>query len=165
MQCDSFWSVQSRPAREVQTGTCCLPGLDTHAAQVVLAPVVAGALLNRTFPRQVARAAAFTPLLAVAMTVAVCASIIAASAGSLQSVGLPLLLAVTALHTGEVLWGLLWGVTALHLGRVLRGLLQGGRGVGAAARLHACTCGGVRQLQPEPREVGVVPPGVWGWGP
>ena len=64
-------------------------------------PVVAGALLNRMFPRQVARAAAFTPLLAVAMTVAICASIIAASAGSIQSVGLPLLLAVTALHTGE----------------------------------------------------------------
>ena len=69
--------------------------------QVVLVPVVAGALLNRMFPRQVARAAAFTPLLAVAMTVAICASIIAASAGSIQSVGLPLLLAVTALHTGE----------------------------------------------------------------
>ena len=78
-----------------------LPAPAPHAAQVVLAPVVAGALLNRTFPRQVARAAAFTPLLAVAMTVAICASIIAASAGSIQSVGLPLLLAVTALHIGE----------------------------------------------------------------
>ena len=66
-------------------------------------PVVAGAALNHLFPKQVARAAAFTPLLAVATTVAICASIMAASAGSLRSVGLPLLAAVAALHTGVTL--------------------------------------------------------------
>ncbi|KAK9824692.1 hypothetical protein WJX72_012444 [[Myrmecia] bisecta] len=68
--------------------------------QVVLAPVILGVALNQNFPRAVERAAPFAPLVAVAMIVLCCGSVMASNAAAVQQAGLKLLGAVLALHTG-----------------------------------------------------------------
>lgn len=67
---------------------------------MVLLPIAAGAWLNRTFPAAVQRAAPFAPLVAVACTVAVCASVLARNAAAVTAAGPALLGAIAALHMG-----------------------------------------------------------------
>ena len=69
--------------------------------QVVLAPVMAGAWLNMSFPGVVRRLKPFAPLLAAGMTVLVSASIVAQNAAAVKSAGLRLVLAVACLHLGK----------------------------------------------------------------
>lgn len=77
--------------------------LSTKAAlQVVLLPIAIGGWLNRQFPRQVARASPFAPLLAMTMTVLICGSILAVNASAVRTAGPRLLAAVAALHSGEL---------------------------------------------------------------
>lgn len=71
-----------------------------HTTQVVLLPIAAGAWLNRAFPAAVQRAAPFAPLVAVACTVAVCASVLARNAAAVTAAGPALLGAIAALHIG-----------------------------------------------------------------
>ena len=71
-----------------------------HSAQVVLLPIAAGAWLNRAFPAAVQSAAPFAPLVAVACTVAVCASVLACNAAAVSAAGPALLGAIAALHMG-----------------------------------------------------------------
>ncbi len=70
--------------------------------QVVLLPIAIGGWLNRQFPKQVARASPFAPLLAMTMTVLICGSILAVNAAAVRTAGPRLLAAVAALHSGEV---------------------------------------------------------------
>lgn len=58
-------------------------------ASVVLAPVLAGAALAAIAPRAVAAFAPFAPLAAVLATVAICATVLAKSAGALIGAGSP----------------------------------------------------------------------------
>ena len=67
---------------------------------MVLLPIAVGAWLNRQFPRQVARASPFAPLMAVTMTVLICSSILATNAAAVRTAGPRLLAAVAALHAG-----------------------------------------------------------------
>lgn len=69
--------------------------------QVVLAPVMAGAWLNMSFPGIMRRLKPFAPLLAAGMTVLVSASIVAQNAAAVKNAGLRLVLAVACLHLGK----------------------------------------------------------------
>lgn len=69
--------------------------------QVVLAPVMLGAVLNQKAPRAVARVAPFMPLVAVSMVTLVCSSVIAQNAAAVRGAGFSLLTAIVALHAGE----------------------------------------------------------------
>lgn len=80
-------------------------GLLLSTLQVVLIPIATGAWLNHQFPKQVARASPFAPLLAVSMTVLICASIIAVNAAAVSTAGPRLLGGVAALHSGGFLLG------------------------------------------------------------
>lgn len=68
--------------------------------QVVLAPVLLGAVLNQQAPRAVARVSPFMPLLAVSMVVLICSSVIAQNAAAVRGAGVNLLAAIVALHAG-----------------------------------------------------------------
>lgn len=70
--------------------------------QVVLLPIAIGGWLNRQFPKQVARASPFAPLLAMTMTVLICGSILAVNAAAVRTAGPRLLASVAALHSGEL---------------------------------------------------------------
>lgn len=52
--------------------------------QVVLGPVLLGAVLNQTCPKQVAKTAPYTPLLAVIAVALICGGIIAAGASAVR---------------------------------------------------------------------------------
>ncbi|KAG7666725.1 hypothetical protein Ndes2437B_g08439 [Nannochloris sp. 'desiccata'] len=68
--------------------------------QVVLLPVLLGAALNQTFPKQVERLAPLSALSAVLLIAAICGSVIAQNASAVASAGSRLLLAVAILHAG-----------------------------------------------------------------
>jgi BASS family bile acid:Na+ symporter len=68
--------------------------------QVVLLPVLLGAALNQTFPKQVERLAPLSALSAVLLIAAICGSVIAQNASAVASAGPRLLLAVAILHAG-----------------------------------------------------------------
>ncbi|MBM3845069.1 MAG: bile acid:sodium symporter family protein [Verrucomicrobia bacterium] len=88
-------------------------GLFLNTLQVVVAPVLAGAVLTRLAPRMVARAMPACPPIAVIAIVLICSSIVARNATQIQESGLRILGAVVALHTGGFALGYL-------LARVLR---------------------------------------------
>jgi BASS family bile acid:Na+ symporter len=73
--------------------------------QVVLLPVLLGAALNQTFPKQVERLAPLSALSAVLLIAAICGSVIAQNASAVASAGLRLLLAVGLLHAGGFAFG------------------------------------------------------------
>ena len=68
--------------------------------QVVLLPVLLGAALNQTFPKQVERLAPISALSAVLLIAFICGSVIASNAAAVAAAGPKLLLAVALLHSG-----------------------------------------------------------------
>ena len=68
--------------------------------QVVLLPVLLGAALNQTFPKQVQKLAPLSALSAVLLIAAICGSVIAQNASAVAAAGSRLLLAVGILHAG-----------------------------------------------------------------
>jgi bile acid:Na+ symporter, BASS family len=68
--------------------------------QVVLAPVVLGAVINRLAPRVVQRTQTVLPLVSVIVIALICSSIIGQSAAAVKAAAGPLLGAVATLHVG-----------------------------------------------------------------
>jgi bile acid:Na+ symporter, BASS family len=68
--------------------------------QVVLLPVLLGAALNQSFPRQVERLAPLSALSAVLLVATICGSVISQNASAVMGVGPRLLGAIVALHAG-----------------------------------------------------------------
>jgi len=68
--------------------------------QMVVFPIVAGILLNTTFPKQVKMIAPFCPVVAVAAVSMICAAVVAQNAAEVLSVGPSVLVAVMLLHLG-----------------------------------------------------------------
>lgn len=66
--------------------------------QMVLAPVLAGAIMNQAFPRTTARVARVTPLAAIALIVLIIGSTLAANVETARASGAVLLSAVFCLH-------------------------------------------------------------------
>jgi BASS family bile acid:Na+ symporter len=75
-------------------------GLFLSTCQVILLPVVLGALINRFAPRAVEKVKHGLPLVSVLVIALICASIIGANAGAVKDSALRLLGAVFALHVG-----------------------------------------------------------------
>lgn len=73
--------------------------------QVVLLPVLLGAALNQTFPKQVERLAPLSALSAVLLIAVICGSVISQNAAAVLSAGPQLLLAVALLHAGGFAFG------------------------------------------------------------
>ena len=71
------------------------------ALQVVLLPVIAGAALNTTFPKQVAALGPLSALSAVVLIALICGSVMAQNAADVIAAGPKLLACVFALHAGE----------------------------------------------------------------
>ena len=72
---------------------------------MVLAPVVAGAFLNQSFPRTVARAARLTPCIATLLIALIVGSTLGHSAEAAKRCGLHLLAVVFTLHGAGVYVG------------------------------------------------------------
>jgi len=81
--------------------------LISSTIQVVLLPVGLGAFLNQSFPDKMEKAAPFAPLLAVSMTVLICASVLAQNAAAVKQASVKLLGAVFALHASGFALGYL----------------------------------------------------------
>lgn len=73
-------------------------GLFVSTAQVVIAPLVAGALLKRAFPMAVDKVVRVLPLISVIGVTLICGGVVAGSAGLLTAVGPRLVAAVACLH-------------------------------------------------------------------
>ena len=73
--------------------------------QLVLAPVLAGALLNTYFPSFVTSAKAYMPFLATFMCCMIIGSMVGTNASLVAKAGLPILTAVTALHSSGFFLG------------------------------------------------------------
>lgn len=82
-------------------------GLFASALQVVLLPVLIGALINQYIPTLVSKISPFTPLVAVVTVSALCASAIAQSASAILSSGGQVVLAVCVLHLAGYFFGYL----------------------------------------------------------
>lgn len=67
-------------------------------AQVVLAPLVLGATINRLCPRIVSAVSIILPLVSVIGVTMICGGVVAANAGSLAQVGPALIAAVAIMH-------------------------------------------------------------------
>lgn len=80
-------------------------GLLSSTVQVVLFPVLLGAALNQTFPKQVESMAPLAALSAVLLIAFICGSVIAQNAAAVLSAGPQLLGAVVTLHAGGFLLG------------------------------------------------------------
>ncbi|QDZ24731.1 BASS sodium/metabolite symporter [Chloropicon primus] len=74
-------------------------------AQIVLLPVLVGALANTSFPKTTAKVARCTPVYAVLMVALLCASVVARNASTIISAGPVLFMALVALHSGGFLLG------------------------------------------------------------
>lgn len=82
-------------------------GLLLSTVQVVVLPLLLGAMMKRWTPRLTARILPIAPLLAVAMITLIVASIIGGGREAILSAGLRLILAVASLHAGGFLLGYL----------------------------------------------------------
>lgn len=82
-------------------------GIFASALQVVLLPVLIGALINQYIPTLVSKISPFTPLVAVVTVSALCASAIAQSASAILSSGGQVVLAVCVLHLAGYFFGYL----------------------------------------------------------
>jgi BASS family bile acid:Na+ symporter len=82
-------------------------GLLLSTVQVVVLPIVVGALMNRYAPSVTARIQPVAPLAAVAMIALIVASIIGAGRETILTAGPRLLLAVASLHVGGFFFGYL----------------------------------------------------------
>jgi BASS family bile acid:Na+ symporter len=80
-------------------------GLFLSTVKIVLAPVIAGVMLNRYLPRLVKFVLPVSPLISVLTITLICASIIGGSAEDFKRSGSILLLAVFLLHSGGFLFG------------------------------------------------------------
>jgi BASS family bile acid:Na+ symporter len=80
-------------------------GLFLSTVKIVLAPVIAGVMLNRYLPRLVKFVLPVSPLVSVLTITLICASIIGGSAEDFKRSGSILLLAVFLLHSGGFLLG------------------------------------------------------------
>jgi BASS family bile acid:Na+ symporter len=80
-------------------------GLFLSTIKIVLAPVIAGVLLNRYVPRMVKFVLPVSPLVSVLAITLICASIIGSSADKFKQCGGELILAVLLLHTGGFFLG------------------------------------------------------------
>lgn len=80
-------------------------GLFLSTVKIVLAPVVAGLVLNRYAPRLVKAVLPISPLISVLAITLICASIIGGSAADFGRSGARLILAVFLLHTGGFFLG------------------------------------------------------------
>lgn len=74
-------------------------------AQVVLLPLLFGALVNRIWPQAVRTVGIVLPLISVISVTLICAGVVAANASALLSVGPMLILAVAAMHVLGGLFG------------------------------------------------------------
>ena len=90
-------------------------GLLLDTMQVVVLPVVAGALLKARFPAACRRVLPVAPLIAVAAIVLIAASVIGGGREQVLEAGVRLLLAVVCLHAGGFVLG--YTVARLWLGR------------------------------------------------
>lgn len=88
-------------------------GLFVDTVQVVILPVVAGALLKWRFPRAIEPILPVAPLVAVATITLIVASVIGAGREQILESGLRLLLAVFGLHLFGFLFGYLAGKAVL----------------------------------------------------
>lgn len=74
-------------------------------AQVVLLPLLLGAVINRVWPRAVKTVMNVLPLISVIGVSLICAGVVAANASALLSVGPRLILAIASMHTLGGLFG------------------------------------------------------------
>jgi BASS family bile acid:Na+ symporter len=86
-------------------------GLLWSTVQVVIAPVVAGVLLNHYLPRAVAAVTPVAPLVSVIVIALICGSIIGSNVAALKEAAVALFTAVALLHVGG--FGLGYGFAAL----------------------------------------------------
>ena len=82
-------------------------GMLWSTSQIVLLPVLIGAVANTRFPRTTARISAWTPLYAVLMVALICASVISRQAAVIFAAGPRLLAALLLLHGGGFALGYL----------------------------------------------------------
>lgn len=73
-------------------------GLLLSTAQVVLAPLALGAILNRLMPQAISAVAMVLPLISVIGVTLICSAVVAANAAALSQVGFTLVVAVACLH-------------------------------------------------------------------
>ena len=90
-------------------------GLLLDTVQVVVLPVLAGALLKARFPAACRRVLPVAPLVAVATIVLIAASVIGGGRAQVIEAGARLILAVTCLHAGGFVLG--YAVARFWLGR------------------------------------------------
>lgn len=102
--CSTFGAVIMTPALTTWLAGAYVPvdfwGLLFGTLKVVVAPVVAGVLLNHFTPRLVRAVNPFAPLVSVIVIALICASIIGANRDALKEAALLLLTAVSLLHVG-----------------------------------------------------------------
>ncbi|KAH9315621.1 hypothetical protein KI387_024248 [Taxus chinensis] len=82
-------------------------GLFVSTLQVILIPVLTGAIMNQYIPTVVSKLSPFTPLVAVITVSALCASAIAQNASAILSSGGQVIVAVGALHSAGYVFGYL----------------------------------------------------------
>ncbi|XP_057840042.2 probable sodium/metabolite cotransporter BASS1, chloroplastic isoform X2 [Cryptomeria japonica] len=80
-------------------------GLLASTLQVVLLPVVTGAIMNQYIPTIVSKLSPFTPLVAIVAVSALCASAIAQNSSAILSSGGQVVVAVGALHLAGFFFG------------------------------------------------------------
>ncbi|CAM6108217.1 unnamed protein product [Calypogeia fissa] len=89
-------------------------GLFASTVQVVLIPVIGGAILNYFFHKSVKKISLVSPSIAVVIVALICAGAVGRSAGAILSSGGPVVVAVLALH----LIGFSWGYILARLLRI-----------------------------------------------
>ena len=95
-------------------------GLFLDTVQVVILPVIGGALLKWRFPRAISPLLPVAPLIAVIFITLIVASVIGAGRGQILEAGPRLLLAVFGLHVFGFLFGYLAGKAVLGHGTAAR---------------------------------------------
>jgi BASS family bile acid:Na+ symporter len=102
--CSTFGAVIMTPALTSWLAGAYVPvdfwGLLLSTLQVVIAPVVAGLLLNQFLPGVVRVVQPVAPLVSVAAIAMICASIVGSNAEALKEAAVILFAAVTLLHVG-----------------------------------------------------------------
>lgn len=104
----------------------------SSTAQVVLLPLVAGALLKKAFPRAIAAILIVLPLISVLGITGICAGVVAANAHALVSVGPRLVAAIAAMHT-------LGGLAGFFLAKLFRLPIQSARTVSIEVMMQNST--------------------------
>lgn len=107
--CSTFGAIALTPLLTKMLAGQLVPvdagGLFKSTVQVVLLPVVAGLVLNRSFPRLVKGILPVAPLVSVITIALICAYIIGANAEAIKEHGGMLFVAITLLHGSAFLLG------------------------------------------------------------